>query len=140
MKLLSELYNVSLDILLDDNVNLDEVSGRKGNSEDREPTKTERQISNVQEQYTRKEPFQLESINLYMFVLVSTIIPPLGIVICMIVFFKALRNGGRKQVALLLLCALCASIDIYNTLVVINNISNYWFWGSSTVEKISMVY
>lgn len=90
MKLLSELYNVSLDILLDDNVNLDEVSDRKRNSEDGEPTKTERQISNVQEQYTGKEPFQLESLNLYMFVLVSTIILPLGIVICMIVFFKAL--------------------------------------------------
>ena len=134
LQVLSKLYDISLDELLKgtDEINTEEVNVIKEVSD---PIIDKREIQTVKVKSEEERKF-FYLITFSLLVLVSCIVPPIGIIISIVVMVFN-KKRGLNSILLYILCIICLVHNIYDVIIILNNISTVWFWGSSTVERIS---
>lgn len=127
LKLLSKLYEVSLDNLLnsEQEKNDNEKTAEILDEKDRESEITEHILS--------REEKRMYLFFLSILVLVSCAIPPLAIIMGIIIIVIN-RKTGLSSIPLYILCFIVIGINIYNTYVILNN----WFAfiAYNSIEKI----
>lgn len=134
LKALSFLYDVSLDELFQD---ADITSDEAIDSCEVDGTNEENKIlttpTNLIE-YGEKKRVLVETCFLSLFVLLTCIIPPLGIISGFLIIIVN-RKRHLHSLILLILCIICILVCLYNTFTIANDI--FMFFGHSSVKKIA---
>lgn len=130
LQALSKLYSITLDELLAD------VTKEHANQTiDIPEISEEALIKNAEKNIERKNIYILL---FSLLALVSCSVPPLGVIINIIIILLNKKIGISSK-CLYIICCVCLIVSLFSTLVILNNITSFYFWGSDSIEKVALL-
>ena len=116
LKLLCNLYEISVDTLLKDDEKFKDISVSKNETEKFE-----------KEAYNKK----LETLFMIIVMLVSCLIPFLGIAVSGVVLFHIIKKPAESTISIKLIIIVCLIVSIMNSFTILNDL--YFHIGEATI-------
>ena len=116
LKLLCDLYEISVDQILKDDERLKDITGKE-----KTETKTEK------EDYSKK----IEMLFMIVVMLVSCLIPFLGVAVSVVVLIHIIKKPGEATMVVKLILVVCLVTGLINSLILLNEL--YFHIGEATI-------
>ena len=116
LKLLCDLYEISVDQILKDDERLKDITGKE---------ETEMKIE--KEDYSKK----IEMLFMIVVMIISCLIPFLGVAVSIVVFVHIIKNPKEYATSIKIILAICLVLSLINSFIILNNL--YFHMGEATI-------